>query len=92
MRQICLHRLIVKVRRRRLVQHRPEKAFLKERDDLADTVLHSYMRNTSDVLRMIEVRQKPTAMAMSLQPHMRSIRCKDVVEAQSRPLRRLSQQ
>ena len=40
---------------RRLVQHRPDKAFLKERDDLADSVIDSYMRNTSDVLRMIEV-------------------------------------
>ena len=51
----CLHRLDLELRSRRLVQHRPEKAFLKERDDLADTVLDSYMRNTSDVLRMIEV-------------------------------------
>jgi hypothetical protein len=37
------------------VQHRPDRSFLKERDDLADSVLDSYMHNTSDVLRMIEV-------------------------------------
>ncbi len=52
------------------MQHRPEKAFLKERDDLADTVLDSYMRNTSDVLRMIEVISKPTAQATSITLHL----------------------
>ena len=65
----------------RLVQHRPEKAFLKERDDLADTVLHSYMRNTSDVLRMIEVRQGKHSCSMAFE---RSVSCQGMVGNQPR--------